>query len=171
MLNLKNTISKIQNSKSTLLILCGLPYSGKSYVANQLLQETEIKIVAIDSIFNAKGFDWNTNKLPTATEWQEIFEESYESVRDALKLDKNVLYDSTNHTKASRDALREIAGSVGASTCVIYVKTPAEIVWERWRENQKTPSRPQVSAELVQATIDTFEEPQGEENVIVIDNA
>ena len=164
-------VQKINEVDGTLYILCGLPYSGKSYVANQLLQETEIKIVAIDSIFNAKGFDWNTNKLPTATEWQEIFEESYESVRDALKLDKNVLYDSTNHTKASRDALREIAISVGASSCVIYVKTPAEVIWERWRGNQNSPSRPQVSEELVQATIDTLEEPQGEENVIVIDNA
>ncbi len=170
MLNLKNTISKIQNSKSTLFILCGLPYSGKSYVANQLLLETEIKIVAIDSIFNAKGFDWNTKKLPTATEWQEIFEESYESVRDALKLDKNVLYDSTNHTKASRDALREVAASVGASTCVIYVKTPTEVVWERWRENQNSPSRPQVCQELVQATIETFEEPDESESTITLQN-
>ncbi len=163
-------VQKIIEAERILFILCGFPYSGKSYVANQLLQETEIKIVAIDSIFNAKGFDWNTNKLPTATEWQEIFEESYESVRDALKLDKNVLYDSTNHTKASRDALREIAISVGASSCVIYVKTPAEVIWERWRENQKSPSRPQVSEELVQVTIDAFEEPDESESTITIQN-
>lgn len=161
----------LQDSKRILFILCGLPYAGKSFIANQLIRNTKIEVIAIDDIFESRGFDWNTNKLPTATEWQEIFVESYEAVHDALRQGKNVLYDSTNHTKASRDALREVATSVGASSCVIYVKTPAEVIWERWRENQKSPSRPQVSAELVQATIDSFEEPQGEENVIVIDNA
>lgn len=170
MLNLKDTISKIQSSNRSLFILCGFPYSGKSNVANLLLQETEIKIVAIDSIFNAKGFDWNTNKLPTATEWQEIFAESYEAVHDALKQGKNVLYDSTNHTVNSRDKLREVAASVGTSSYVIYVKTPTEVIWGRWRENQKAPSRPQISQDLVQATIDTFEEPDESENVITLQN-
>lgn len=170
MLNLKDTISKIQSSNRSLFILCGFPYSGKSHLANQLTQVTDIKVIAVDDIFKKKGFDWTDNKLPNPTEWQEIFEESYDAAHDALKQGKNVLYDSTNHTKASRDALREVAASVGASSYVLYIKTPTEVVFERWMKNQNSPSRPQVSEELVQATIDTFEEPQGEENVIVICN-
>lgn len=163
-------VQYVNNSKHTLFILCGLPYSGKSYITNQLLQAAEIKIVAIDSIFNAKGFDWNTNKLPDTTQWREIFEESYEAVRDALKQGRNVLYDSTNHTFASREALRVLAAAVGADTCVIYVKVEADKVWKRWEENQLSPSRPQISRELVQLTIDTFEEPDKIENTITIAN-
>lgn len=170
MLDLKTTISEIQKSKSTLFIVCGFPYSGKSHLANQLTQVTDIKVIAVDDIFKKKGFDWTDNKLPNPTEWQEIFAESYQAVHDALKQGENVLHDSTNHTKASRDALREVAVSVGASTCVIYVKTPIEAVFERWMKNQNTPSRPQVSQDLVQATIDTFEEPDESENVITLQN-
>lgn len=170
MLNLKNTISKIQTSKSTLFILCGFPYAGKSYVSSQLQQQTDIQIVAIDDIFKAKGFDWDSNVLPNESEWKDIFEESYEQTRQALLDGKNVLYDSTNQTVVSRDKLREVAKSVDADTCVLYIKTPVETVWQRWEENHNNPQRSVVSRELVQQTIDMFEEPAEIENTIIIDN-
>ena len=168
--DLKNLIEIISESNKTLFILCGFPYAGKSYVANQLLTQTNIVFVGIDDIFHTHGFDWNTNKLPDTEKWQGIFEESYERVRVALKEGKNVLYDSTNQTLASRDKLREVAQSFDAVSKVIYIKSPTETVWKRWEENQNNLSRSVVSRELVQMTIDMFEEPIESENVIVIYN-
>ncbi len=170
MLNHKNSISKIQNSTGTLFILCGLPYAGKSYLVNSLTDKTNISVVSIDEIFSDNGFDWNNNNLPSSLEWEKIFEESYEILQAKLSLGENVLYDSTNHTKMSRDKLRDIATSVGASTCVIYVKTPIDVIWKRWEENELSHSRPQVSSELVQMTIDMFEEPDESENTITLQN-
>lgn len=170
MVNLKNSISKIQNSKSTLFMLCGFPYSGKSYVSSQIQQQTDIQVVAIDDIFKAKGFDWNTNTLPNEIEWKDIFQESYIQTKRALLDGKNVLYDSTNQTIVSRDKLREVAKSVGADTCVLYIKTSTDTVWHRWEENHNNPQRSVVSRELVQQTIDMFEEPTEDENVLVIEN-
>lgn len=170
MLNLKNIISKIQNSKSTLFILCGFPYAGKSYASSHLKQQTDIQVVAIDDIFKAKGFDWDSNVLPNESEWKDIFEESYEQVKRALSNGKNVLYDSTNQTVASRDRLREVADLVGADTHVLYIKTSIETVWKRWEENQQHPSRSVVDKELVQKTINMFEEPTENEDFIIIDN-
>jgi predicted kinase len=168
--DLNKLISNISQSKNTLFILCGFPYSGKSYIADKLLENRNIAFVSIDTIFHAKGFDWNTNKLPNADEWQSIFDESYEQITVALKNGENVLYDSTNHTVASRDTLRKVAQSVGAESKVIYVKSAKERVWERWEENQKNPNRSVVSKELVQMTLDMFEEPTEDENVITINN-
>jgi tRNA uridine 5-carbamoylmethylation protein Kti12 len=170
MVNLKNIISKIKNATGTLFILCGFPYSGKSYVSSQLQQQTDITVVAIDDIFKAKGFDWDTNVLPSVTEWGQIFNESYETVKENLLQGKNVLYDSTNQTVVSRNMLREVAESVGADACVLYIKTPVETVWQRWEENYNNPKRSVVSRELVQQTIDMFEEPTEFENVILINN-
>lgn len=170
MLDLSKIISKIQNSKSTLFILCGFPYAGKSYVTTQLQQQTSIHVVAIDDIFKAKGFDWDTNTLPSASEWTQIFNESYEQTQAALVEGKNVLYDSTNQTVASRDRLREVADSVGANAHVLYIKTSIETAWKRWEENQKHPSRSVVDKELVQKTIDVFEEPTENEGIITIFN-
>ena len=170
MLNLSSLIYTIQNSQKTLFILCGYPYAGKSYVVNQIKSHADIVVVSIDDIFKAKGFDWDSNVLPNEGEWKDIFEESYEQTRQALLDGKNILYDSTNQTVASRDKLREVAKSVGADTYVLYIKTPIETVWQRWEKNHNNPQRSVVSRELVQQTIDMFEEPTESENVIIIDN-
>lgn len=166
----KKIINRIKSSKSTLYILCGFPYSGKSYIANKLVKETGIIVVSIDDIFHSKGFNWDNNKLPNAEEWKEIFNISYKQSQDALKEGKNVLYDSTNHTKESRDELRKVAQSVGAETVVIYIKTPTETIWKRWNKNKETKERSVVSKELVQMTIDGFEVPDVNENVLIIEN-
>lgn len=170
MLDLKNIISKIQNSKSTLFILCGFPYAGKSYLSSQLQKQTDIQVVSIDDIFKAKGFDWDTNLLPSTSEWEDIFKESYEQTKKALLDGKNVLYDSTNQTVASRDRLREVANLVGVCTHVLYIKTSIETVWKRWEDNQKNSMRPKVSRELVQQTLDMFEDPTGDENLVIVEN-
>lgn len=170
MSDINSLISLIRSSRRTLFILCGFPYAGKSYVATQVQTKTDITFVSIDDIFHARGFDWNSNTLPDASTWEKIFSESYEQTKKALTAGMNVMYDSTNQTKVSRDKLREVAKSVGANTKVIYIKSPVEIVWKRWEENQKNLTRPVVSKELVQQTIDMFEEPTEDESVIVINN-
>ncbi len=168
--NLDDPIKAIKNSRKTLFILCGLPYAGKSFIAEGLRKNTDVVYVSIDAIFHTHGFDWNTNTLPDAEAWQKIFDESYEISKIALQDCKNVLYDSTNHTRASRDALRVIAYEVGAQTQVIFVNVSHETIWKRWEENCINPSRSIVSKELVQQTIYAFEAPTTDERVIDVMN-
>ena len=168
--NLDELIKTIKESQKTLFILCGFPYAGKSFVAEELRKHTDIVFVSIDTIFGAHGFDWDTNTLPDTEAWQKIFDESYEKTKEELKTGKNVLYDSTNQTITSRDRLREVASTVGAAAYVIYIKSSVKTVWQRWEENQKNQTRSVVSKELMQMTIDMFEEPTVNANVLVIDN-
>lgn len=168
--DVRNLTSLLQSSQKTLFILCGLPYAGKSYVAEEVRKHADVVFVSVDELFHAKGFDWDANKLPDADTWQRIFAESYDVVRAALNEGKHVLYDSTNHTVVSRDALRDVAHTVGATARVVYVRTPVETVWARWEENRQRPTRSVVSRELVEQTIETFETPTADEQVITIDN-
>lgn len=168
--DLNYLMSLIQKSQRTLFILCGFPYSGKSYVARQVLEHADAVFVSIDDIFHARCFDWNTDTLPNNDEWQNIFDESYEMSKSVLQEGKNVLYDSTNQTRASRDTLREVARSVGSEAMVIYIQCSPETVWRRWEENQKNPNRSVVSKNLVQMTIDQFEVPTEDESLFIINN-
>jgi len=170
MTDLQKIIDIIQRSKNTLFILSGFPYAGKSFIVNQVKSQTEIVVVSIDDIFKTKGFDWNTHVLPTTDEWEQIFDESYRVTKESLQQGKNVMYDSTNQTVLSRDTLRTLARLVGATTYVLYIKTPIDKVWKRWEANKNNPIRSVVSKELVQQTIDMFQEPTEIENVIVVDN-
>ena len=72
MQSLTKIISKIQNSKGKLYILCGFSYSGKSYLAKQIVAETNFVLIGIDSIFELKGFSWDYNVLPNEQEWVDI---------------------------------------------------------------------------------------------------
>lgn len=168
--NLKDITNKIDSEHGTLFILCGYPYAGKSFIAQQILAGTDIAYVSIDDIFHARGFDWNLNRLPNATAWEQIFDESYAKTREFLKMGKNVLYDSTNQTVVSRDKLRAVACSVSAEAYVIYVHTSVEKVWKRWEASSKSEDRHNVSKDLVEETITMFEVPTEQENVLCIEN-
>jgi predicted kinase len=168
--SISEIVDVIQSAPATLFILCGYPYSGKSYVTHEIQERLNVECVSIDDIFYAHGFDWSTDVLPNASEWQDIFEESYAKVRDVLIQGKSVIFDSTNQTVASRDVLRDIARTMDVQARVLYITVPVETVWMRWEENQKSPVRSVVNRELVQMTIDAFEEPTHDENVMVIEN-
>lgn len=161
-------IKQINSSQRTLFIMCGLPYSGKTYVSDRLSTETSIHVIRIDDILSKRNFDWDTNKLPNEAEWVEIFEESYQVTKNILERSENVLYDSTNHTLASREKLRELAKQSGAETAVIFVNTPKPIIWERWEKNKKLITRSVVAKDLVEMTIDAFEPPTQDEHAIII---
>jgi predicted kinase len=167
---LEEIIQTIEGSKRTLYILCGLPYSGKTYFAGTIVKETGCAFVSIDQIFKGLQYDWDTNKLPDEKGWKEIFDTSYLKSQEVLKNDSNVLYDSTNHTKISRDALRKIAGGVGAQTRVIYISISNETLWKRWEENLVKKERSIVDKKLVQMTIDSFEVPTEDEGVLTVQN-
>ena len=161
-------IEKIRATERALFILCGLPYSGKTHVSDRLHTKTGIHVVRIDDILRKRCFDWNTNKLPNEAEWRGIFEESCQATKNILERSENVLYDSTNHTLASREKLRELAKQSGAETAVIFVNTPKHIIWERWEKNKKLTTRSIVAKDLVEMTIDAFDPPTKDEHVIEI---
>lgn len=56
---LDEVINIIKSSDTTLHIFCGYPYSGKSYLARQIITETDIELISIDSLFESKGFSWD----------------------------------------------------------------------------------------------------------------
>ena len=151
-------------------LLCDFPYSGKTYIGEKILGQTSCVYVSIDNILEELHYDWNTNKLPNEDGWKKVFDISYQQTKDALKKGLNVLYDSTNHTKASRDKLREVARSVSADARVIYIDVSEKIVIDRWEENKKQKSRFVLDESLLHQTINAMEVPNSDENVIIIKN-
>lgn len=167
---LENVIQSINNSHKTLWILCGFPYSGKTYVGEKILEQTPCVYVSIDNILSELNYDWNTNKLPDEEGWREVFNISYQQTKEALEKDSNVLYDSTNHTKASRDKLREVAHSVGADARVIYIDVPENTVIDRWQQNKKQKNRFVLDENFLHQTVNAMEVPGSDENVTILKN-
>ena len=170
MKNIEKLIQSINNSHKTLWILCGLPYSGKTYVAKKIIEQTSCVYVSIDNILAELHYDWNTNKLPDTEGWKKVFDISYQQTKEALEKDLNVLYDSTNHTKASREKLREVANNISADARVIYIDVPEKIIVDRWQENKRQKSRFVLDENLLNQTISAMEVPSSDEGVIIVKN-
>lgn len=168
--SLEDIIRSISSSKRTLYILCGLPYSGKTYLALKIIEKTNCVYVSIDHILKDFGYDWDSNKLPDEQGWKKVFDISYQKSQEALREGLNVLYDSTNHTKISRDILRKVAYDVGASAKVVYVAVSAKTVWKRWEESSILKDRSVVDKKLVDMTIKAFEIPTEDENLFIVQN-
>jgi predicted kinase len=168
--SLDEIISIIKSEHKTLYILCGYPYSGKTFIANKIIATADCVLVSIDRIFYDQDYDWTTNRLPDADGWKAIMDIVYQTIRDALRAGKNVLYDSTNQTRASRDALRDVAQEEDVESHVILVDVPPETVYARWEANSKNPTRSVVSKKLLEMTINSFERPTEDERVLLLTN-
>ena len=163
-------VKLIRGSSKTLYILCGLPYSGKTHLAREILEKTDCAYVSIDRILESLGYDWDSSKLPDEAGWKKVFGISYEQAKNFLRNGQNVLYDSTNHTKESREILRRIAREAGANARLIYIDVPVEVVRERWEKNREINERFVLSKKLLDSTIEAMEIPGEDEDVLRLKN-
>lgn len=152
--------------KPTLYIMCGLPFSGKTILAQKISDKLGYPIVSIDTIREEHGFTWEENEKVIAKDWEEIFNESYSTTSKHLKSGQSVIYDSANQDRISRDKLRKLAEKSNANTKVIFLDVHEEEIRRRWAENQVTKERFHLPEKYLQAAIDTLEKPLISENVV-----
>lgn len=110
-----------------LLVISGIPGSGKTTLANKLAVQYDAQICSYDSLPNAntkEGMDGSVKQL-----W-------IQEIRGALQSGKSVICDRLHLTVADRN---ELLSSVADITCekVLYVKmVPLETCLQRNRERQ-----------------------------------
>lgn len=145
-----------------LYIMCGLPFAGKSTTARALASLSDAEIVEIDAI-NAE-LDWGTPPF-TPDQWARSYAEAYGRVRAALAEGRNVIFDATNHSRAQRDAARQLASESGVAATVVHVPVDRREAERRLMENRRTRVRPDVTDADFALVADGFEPPDEWETV------
>ena len=151
-----------------LYILCGLPFSGKTTLAGELVSRLGVSHVAIDDINNERGI-WDDETGLSPEEWANTYQEAYRRIGSLLSQKKSVVDDSVNFTRELRDRLRAIAECYGADATVIYVDIPLAEVRRRWLENRQTGMRADVRDSDFANVVEHFEVPTEDENVLRYD--
>jgi len=150
---------------SVLYILCGLPFSGKSVLAEMLKQRCGFEVVSIDAIKTEHGLRDVWQDM-AAGDWQDIFDESFLLIRQALGRGNSVIHDSANQTRESRDQLRAIAQELGVPAQVIFVDVPPELAWQRWQANKDSKERMNLPEWAINAAMTNYEPPGKDEGVV-----
>jgi predicted kinase len=163
-----NLINHLREHTPTLYILCGLPYSSKTYITDAIQHAVDIDLVRIDDIFAQHGYDWNTDNLPDADEWDTIFSQAHAEVLTSLSAGRSIMFDSTNHMHVARQTLHDLAHTAGYPSRVIYIPISSETLWQRYHANIENPTRSIIPEHLVQMTIDTLEIPINKEGYEIV---
>jgi predicted kinase len=150
-------------SRTTLYILCGIPYAGKSTLTKELAKRYGFKITSMDDIMEEKKMDSGTM---TQDDWNEAYSEGYERLKKNLKEGYSTILDLGNLKRSERNTARSIAESLGVSHQLIYINTPVEKIMKRRLRNQETKERGHLEEASMKRALDMFQEPTEDENPI-----
>lgn len=128
----------MNNKSNFLIILVGLPASGKSTFAFKLKDELELKFqnkvkvidpdLIRDKVF-PNGFDFKNEP--------QIREKNIQSVRKHLNKDYIVISDDLNYYSSMRHDLKLIADSLNIKFYIIHISTPLRLCVKRNEERGK----------------------------------
>ena len=145
--------------KKILIMMCGIPASGKSTIAYNLakcLEEQKSIIVSMDNIRE----EWfGTRKCQDSGD--EVYAQSVEDTLWAFENFNIVIYDATNRTKKARKQLvKAIQKYYDCLVYCVYMATPLDIAIER---NANRDESIQVPPATIQRMYDSLQHPTEKE--------
>ncbi len=121
-----------------ILVLCGLPASGKSILADAIVKaiDNKVEIVSTDTWRDDAYYkDWKPEKE------EPVRQRAKARVRELVATGMSVIHDDTNYYTSMRHELFEIAIEKGCGYATLHVTTPLPIAlkWNREREGTRIP--------------------------------
>ena len=144
------------SAEPRLIIVCGLPGSGKTTRAKLLENRLEAIRLAPDEWMNALAID-----LYDADKRARIEAMQWRLGQDLLRLGLTVVIEWGTWARAERDALRLGAQALGAAVELHYLSAPPEVLFERLR--RRAMEEPPIEWEAVLRWSELFQVPTAEE--------
>jgi predicted kinase len=111
----------------SLLMMVGLPGTGKSSVVESLQKRLPSIVVSTDNI----RLQMRNQPTYTAAEMMLVYEVCYSIIELRLKQGQRVVFDASNYLAARREHLRKVAKRVGSPVAVCYVQAAQGAIRKR----------------------------------------
>lgn len=142
-----------------LLIVAGLPATGKSYLAREISKRADAEILRSDKIrkqlVGIKGGEHHYEKFEQGIYSRNISERTYEELcgqaEKILQSGNNCILDATFSKRKWRNKAYEIAHKLKASFLIVESICPEEVVLERLRK------RKEQSRDISDATVEIYQ--------------
>lgn len=155
-------------ASNTLIILCGIPFSGKTTLAKFLeSQNVGVRIDLDDIKFELLGSAVKDEEV-TQEQWDTVYKKMYEIIETELHAGRTVIHDTGNFTKYEREQVKKIAKKLKLETKIIFLDVPTAIALERLEENRKIRTRFNISDKSFEDAVEEMEKPELDENVLYI---
>ncbi|MEQ1759279.1 MAG: AAA family ATPase [Vicinamibacterales bacterium] len=144
------------NGKARLIIVSGLPGSGKTTLAKQLQTSLHAIRLAPDEWMDALAFDIYDEASRAKVETLQ-----WNLGQELLRLGVVVIIEWGTWSRTERDQLRVTARTLGAAVELRYVSAPPETLFERIQARNR--ERPPITRDDLERWVQVFEEPTDEE--------
>jgi predicted kinase len=141
---------------ATLIIVCGLPGSGKTTHARKLEAELHALRLCPDDWMVAHGIDLYDEAARARIETLQ-----WKLAQRLLAVGRTVIVEWGTWGRSERDALRLGARALGASVELHYLAAPADVLFERVQ--RRGMENPPIQREDLERWIANFQEPTEEE--------
>jgi predicted kinase len=147
-----------------LIIICGLPFAGKSTLGRALSVKFGFLEADVDRTkVRLHGPEVRDADL-TQEQWDAIYAETDNEIAACLKSGQSVVDASRHSRRAERDKARFVARNLNADFLTIYVDTPESVARERWLENKKTQARRDLSEADFEEIVAVMQPPAADEH-------
>lgn len=119
--------------RPTLLVLCGLPGTGKTYFAREVTKLLPFCVVESDRIRKALV----SKPKYTPFEHARVFNLCHFLIEEYISQGQRVLFDATNLTENFRLPIRQISQRQNVQLVLVRLTAPRSLVRERLREREE----------------------------------
>ena len=137
--------------------MCGRSFSGKSTRAVEIARANDAEIISFDEINLERGLVSGDGL--DISEWIETTRIAHERAEGFLRQGRSVVVDDTNSLKFLRDDWRKIALGCDAKFEIIWLPISQEDQAARVKANRLSPTRADITDEVLRAHNESFEEP------------
>jgi predicted kinase len=111
----------------SLLVMVGLPGTGKSMIVEHLIEFMPAAVISTDSVRRYM----RNNPTYTAAEMMFVYQVCHQVIEQRLSRGQRVIFDGTNHAAARRQQLFEIARKEKATLAVCQVQASEAVIRQR----------------------------------------
>lgn len=117
----------------SLLMMVGLPGTGKSSIVNCLQRQLPCVLVATDTI----RMQIRQSPMYTAAEMMLVYEVCYALIEQRLRRGQRVVFDGSNYLAARREYLTNLAQRCGAPVAVCTVQAAQDVIRQRLTQRHR----------------------------------
>jgi predicted kinase len=152
---------------ATLIVICGLSFSGKSTLAKAITARLGYEEIDVDTVgATLYGLDINDERLKEL-DWDRVYEEADKIIERRLKSGATVVDASRNFTKKERDSAHQLAKRSDAHFITIFVDTPEEVTRNRRLVNKRSRARRDITDEQFDEIVHVMQPPTEDEHPLV----
>jgi len=163
-----------QPTEQEIVMLCGLPGSGKTTYTTNLMEKRDYLKLSIDeAVYERHGrYNVDYHHLEYRRLETETYEELDKELVRTLACGRSAILDYGFWLKEQRDKYKDIARTMGVQSRLLYFKADRDVLWERLqlRNQRADPNALYVDEDLFERMHLRFEEPQDEKEIILIQN-